>query len=73
MTALNNILEQTGTGRQAETVPKMVTVNELAGLVNISAYAIRRLIKADRITYFKSGTRIYINLDRFIDFLNGEQ
>lgn len=66
-----------GTGQtdigHPETVPKMVTVNELAKLTDISTYAIRRLVKADRITYFKSGSKILINLDKFIDFLNGEQ
>lgn len=60
-------------GENPETVPKMVTVNELSKMVNISTYAIRRLVKANRITYFKSGSRIYINFERFIDFLNGEQ
>lgn len=61
------------TGEKPESIPKMVTVNELARIVNISAYAIRRLIKANEITYFKSGAKVLINLDRFIDFLNGEQ
>ena len=56
-----------------ETVPKMVTVNELAKLVNISTYAIRKLVRANKITYFKSGSKVLINLDKFIDFLNGEQ
>lgn len=56
-----------------ETVPKMVTINELAKLVNVSTYAIRKLVKTNRITYFKSGAKVLINFDRFIDFLNGEQ
>lgn len=67
MELINNTVEK------PETVPRMVTVNELAKLVNISTYAIRRLVKADRITYFKSGSKVLINYDRFIDFLNGEQ
>lgn len=66
-----------GTGQtdigHPETVPKMVTVNELAKLVNVSSYAIRKLVKANKITYFKSGSKVLINFDRFIDFLNGEQ
>lgn len=65
--------EQANISRNPETVPKMVTVNELAKLVNISTYAIRKLVKANRITYFKSGAKVLINYDRFIDFLNGEQ
>ncbi len=70
---LINSTEQINTGGKPETVPKMVTVNELANLVNISAYAVRRLVKENRITYFKSGSKVLINYDRFIDFLNGEQ
>lgn len=70
---LINSTEQTNTGKKPETVPKMVTVNELAKLVNISTYAIRKLVKANKITYFKSGSKVLINFDRFIDFLNGEQ
>lgn len=73
MTELINSIAQTNTGKNSETVPKMVTVNELAKLVNISTYAIRRLVKANKITYFKSGSKVLINFDRFIDFLNGEQ
>ena len=73
MTELTNSTAQTNTGGKPESVPKMVTVNELAKLTDISAYAIRRLVKADRITYFKSGAKVLINYDRFIDFLNGEQ
>ena len=72
MEQINNI-SQIYTGEKPESVPKMVTVNELASLVNISTYAIRRLVKANKITYFKSGAKVLINLDRFIDFLNGEQ
>ena len=73
MTELINSTAQANTGGKPESVPKMVTVNELAKLTDISAYAIRRLVKADRITYFKSGAKVLINYDRFIDFLNGEQ
>lgn len=70
---LINSTEQINTGGKPVTVPKMVTVNELANLVNISAYAVRRLVKENRITYFKSGSKVLINYDRFIDFLNGGQ
>lgn len=55
-----------------ETVPRMVTINELAKLVDISTYAIRRLVKTNQITYFRSGAKVLINFDRFIDFLNGK-
>lgn len=62
---------QTNINGYIETVPKMVTVNELAKMVNISTYAIRRLVKANKITYFKSGSKVLINFDRFIDFERG--
>lgn len=67
-----NSTGQTNISESPETIPKMVTVNELAKRVNISAYAIRKLVKANRVTYFKSGSKVLINFDRFIDFLNGE-
>ena len=54
-------------------VPRMVTINQLAEMVNISSYAIRKLVKANKVTYVKSGAKVLINFDRFIDFLNGEQ
>lgn len=73
MTELIDNTIEINTDERTETVPKMVTVNELAKLVNISAYAIRKLVKANKITYFKSGSKVLINLDRFIDFLNGKQ
>ena len=69
---INNTAEA-NINERPETVPKMVTVNELAKLVNVSSYAIRKLVKANKITYFKSGSKVLINFDRFIDFLNGEQ
>lgn len=69
---INNTAEANINERH-ETVPKMVTVNELAKLVNVSSYAIRKLVKTNKIAYFKSGSKVLINFDRFIDFLNGEQ
>ena len=68
-----NGTEQISTGESPDKIPQMLTINEIAKLVNISTYAIRKLVQANKITYFKSGSKVLINLDKFIDFLNGEQ
>lgn len=68
------VTEKNNINNHSETIPpKMVTVNELARRTNVSAYGIRKLVRENKITYFKSGTKVLINYDRFIDFLNGEQ
>lgn len=54
-------------------VPKMVTVKELVELTGISEYNIRRLCKQNVITFIKSGRKVLINYDRFLDYLNGKE
>ena len=54
-------------------VPKMVTVKELVELTGISEYNIRRLCKQNIITFIKSGRKVLINYDRFLDYLNGRE
>lgn len=73
MAELANQTEGNVAGEMPGAVPRMVTVDELAKLTHISAYAIRKLVRANKITYFKSGSKVLINFDRFIDFLNGER
>ena len=55
-----------------QSLPKMVTIKELAQQTGISEYAIRKLCATNQITYIKSGTKFLINYDRFVDYLNGE-
>ena len=52
------------------TVPHMVTVKQLAELTELSQYFIRGLCSQGKIIHVKSGTKILINYERFLDFLN---
>lgn len=51
--------------------PKMVTIKELAKLTGISEYCIRGLYKQGKIAYIKSGTKVFINYNKFLDYLDG--
>ncbi|MBE7054178.1 MAG: helix-turn-helix domain-containing protein [Ruminococcaceae bacterium] len=50
--------------------PKMMTINQLAELEILSSSAIRRLVKENKIRHLKIGSKVLINYDHFIDFLN---
>jgi len=50
--------------------PQMVTVKQLAELTGLSQYFIRGLCSQGKIIHVKSGTKILINYQRFLDFLN---
>ncbi len=52
--------------------PRMRSIVEAAKEVGLSAYTIRRLIKENKIIYVRSGMKYLVNLDRLIDFLNGQ-
>ncbi len=52
--------------------PRMRSIEEAAKEVGLSAYTIRRLIKQNKIIYVRSGMKYLVNLDRLIDFLNGQ-
>lgn len=52
-------------------IPQMVTIKRLAELTGLSEYCIRGLCKRNEITTVHTGTKILINYDRFIDYLNG--
>lgn len=86
ITALNNSLEQTGTYGQAETAPKtetmtgtgsispiaptMLTIRQTAARTGVSEFHIRRLLKANRISHIRTGTKYLVNFDRFTEYLN---
>ena len=53
-------------------IPHMVTISEAAKATGVSAYTVRRLVKQNEIVYVKSGAKYLVNLDRFVDFLNGQ-
>lgn len=51
-------------------VPRMLTVKQLSKETGISEFHIRRLIKSNRITYIRTGTKCLVNFDRFVEYLN---
>lgn len=52
--------------------PRMRSPAESARITGISEYAIRQMVKQNKISYINCGRRILINLDKLIGFLNGE-
>lgn len=54
-------------------IPRMTTIRETAKTTGMSEYAVRKLIKKNEVVYVKAGTKYLINLDRFVDFLNGQK
>ncbi|USF28509.1 hypothetical protein N510_003471 [Firmicutes bacterium ASF500] len=53
-------------------IPRMTTIRETAKTTGISEYAVRKLIKKNEVVYVKAGAKYLVNLDRFVDFLNGQ-
>ena len=49
--------------------PQMVTIKELSELTGISQYCIRGLCKHNEIKYIKTGTKVLINYQRFLDYM----
>lgn len=49
--------------------PQMVTIKELSELTGISQYCIRGLCKRNEIKYIKTGTKVLINYQRFLDYM----
>lgn len=54
------------------TPPRMRTIRETARITNFPEYALRRLVKEGEIVFVNVGSKVLVNVDRFIDFLNGE-
>ena len=56
-------------------MPKMVTIAQAAAETGLSYHCIRQLILSRQFTgYIKSGTKYYLNRERFVEFLNrGEE
>lgn len=53
------------------TPPRMRTIRETARETGFPEHAVRRLVRENKIVYVMCGTKALINLDRFIEFLNG--
>ena len=50
-------------------IPEMLTIRQTAKRTNVPEFCIRRLVAEQRITTIRSGKRVLINLDNFIEFL----
>lgn len=53
-------------------LPRMRTVNETARELHLPVYALRQWIKSGAIPAIYCGKKALLNLDRVIEFLNGE-
>jgi len=52
------------------TIPEMLSINETAKRANVAEYFVRRLVKSGKILHIKSGVKVLINWEKFIEFLN---
>ena len=52
-----------------EYIPLVVTAKECAEMTNLPIFAIRRWICEGRFPVIRSGRRIFINMDKFREFL----
>lgn len=74
---INNV-ENTNEQRYDETpltttnIPTMLTINETAKITNLAKHYIRSLVWDNKIVYIQAGNKYLINLDKLIQFLNGE-
>lgn len=51
-------------------IPKMATIHETALLTGFPENALRRLVKDEKIVFVKAGNRVFINVEKFIEYLN---
>lgn len=56
---------------QTENKPVMLTINQTAERVGLSAYFIRKLALNGTIRAIRAGSKIYINNDSLDEYLNG--
>lgn len=53
--------------------PRMLTIKQTAEETNLSYGFIRNLCLQNKIVFIKTGNKYLINMDKFIDYLNGEK
>ncbi len=51
-------------------VPRMRTIKQAARELGFPEYALRRLVKQNKIVYVMAGNKALVNIDRLIDYLN---
>ena len=54
-------------------MPRMCTLKECVSETGLNYEFLRKLCLQKKIVFIKSGKKYLINLDRLIDFLNGEE
>lgn len=52
-------------------IPKMRTIAATAKELELPEHFVRSLVKENKIDFVKAGCKTLINLERFIDYLNG--
>lgn len=52
-------------------VPRMRTIKQTAQETGLAEYFVRQLVKQNKIKYIMAGRKALINLDLFIEYLNG--
>ena len=53
-------------------IPVMLPIREAANQTGLSYDFIRKLCLEDRIVYVRAGKKFLINMDMFVDYLNGK-
>lgn len=56
-----------------DSVPTMLTIKQIAQRCSISECFVRRLVHERLIVFHRSGTRVLINYERFIEYLNAPE
>lgn len=51
-------------------VPRMRTIRQAAKELNFPEYALRRLVRENKVPHINTGKKVLLNLDKLIDFLN---
>jgi excisionase family DNA binding protein len=57
-------------GVRAMTIPTMKTIREASNATGISYDRIRKMCLQNKIVYCKSGKKYYINMEKFVEYLN---
>lgn len=54
-------------------IPRMLKIKEVSQETGLSYDYIRKLCITNQIVFVRAGNKYFVNMDKFIDFLNGEK
>ena len=54
-------------------IPRMLGLREVAELTGLSYYYLRQLCLENKIVHVRAGNKYLVNLDKLVEYLNGEQ